>query len=202
MHLTPCTLRGAAVLLEPLAEERLPELTRAALSAPEVWAFIPYSMRDAADVQKVVGHMLELQRRGEAIPFATRLAPTGELVGGTSIRLVDGSVPSVEIGGTWILPPWQRTRVNTEAKLLQLTHSFEHLGCQRVELKTDIRNLRSQAAIQRIGASREGVLRSHMRRSDGSLRDSALFSIIASEWPALKERLRARLATPTSPAAA
>jgi N-acetyltransferase len=194
MHLTPCTLRGAAVWLEPLSAERLPELTRAALSAPEVWAFIPYRMRDAADVEKVLGHSLELQRRGEAIAFATRLAATAELVGGTSIRLVDGSVPSVEIGGTWILPRWQRTHVNTEAKLLQLTHGFEQLGCQRVELKTDIRNLRSQAAIQRIGASREGVLRSHMRRADGSLRDSALFSIIASEWPAIKERLRARVA--------
>jgi len=122
------------------------------------------------------------------------LAATGEIAGGTSIRVVDRALPSVEIGGTWILPAWQRTRVNTEAKLLMLGRCFESLGCERVELKTDIRNTRSQAAIARLGATREGVLRAHMRRADGSLRDSVLFSITAPEWPALRERLQARLA--------
>ncbi|WP_437894341.1 GNAT family N-acetyltransferase [Sorangium sp. So ce124] len=195
MHLTPSALRGEAVVLQPLSEDQLPEIKRAALSAPDVWRFIPYSMRDAADVEKVIRLALAMQSRGEAISFGTRLASTGELIGGTSIRCVDAALPSVEVGGTWIVPAWQRTRVNTEAKLLQLTHGFEQLGCQRIELKTDVRNLRSQAAIQRIGGTREGVLRSHMRRADGSLRDSVLFSILASEWAVVKERLLARLAS-------
>lgn len=195
MELTPVSLAGQAVSLEPLRPEHVPAVTRAALSAPEVWAHIPYAMRDAAEVERVLAHALDLQGRGAAVTFVTRIAPTGEVAGGTSVRLIDGSLPSVEIGGTWVLPPWQRTRVNTECKLLLLELCFERLGCWRVELKTDIRNTRSQAAIARLGATREGVLRSHMRRVDGSPRDSVLFSIIAGEWPPIRERLRARLAS-------
>jgi RimJ/RimL family protein N-acetyltransferase len=192
--LTPIVLTGQAVLLEPLGPAAFAAVTAAALSAPEIWTHIPYAMRDAAQVERVVSHALELQTRGDAVTFVTRLAATGELAGGTSLRLVDRGLPCVEIGGTWLLPAWQRTRVNTECKLLLLEHCFEALGCQRVELKTDIRNTRSQAAIARLGATREGVLRAHMRRVDGSARDSVLFSIIAPEWPGLRERLRARLA--------
>ena len=102
-------------------------------------------------------------------------------------------MPSVEIGGTWIVPRHQRTAVNSEAKLLQLTHCFDVLGCARVELKTDIRNERSRAAILRLGATQEGILRSHMRRADGSLRDSVLFSIVAGEWPSVRDRLQRAL---------
>jgi RimJ/RimL family protein N-acetyltransferase len=200
--LTPCTLTSAAVRLEPLSAELLPELTRAALSAPEVWTHVALPMRDAAQIEGTVKHALGLQRQGELAVFVTRLAASGALIGGTLLRLIDRAVPSVEIGGTWILPPWQRTFVNTEVKLLQLSHCFEQLGCQRVELKTDIRNQRSQAAIARLGASREGVLRSHMRRMDGSLRDSVLYSMLVSEWPEHRERLRARLAQGESAVAA
>ena len=123
----------------------------------------------------------------------TRLRDSGKIVGGSSILLIDPELPTVEIGFTWILPEWQRTHVNTEAKLVQLTHCFESLGSGRVELKTDIRNQRSRAAIARIGATEEGVLRAHRRRLDGSLRDSVLFSILASEWPVVRDALRARL---------
>jgi RimJ/RimL family protein N-acetyltransferase len=193
VDLTPAPLTGPAVLLEPLAPGHRAAVIAAALSAPEIWAHIPYPMRDASQVERALSHALGLQARGDAVTFVTRLAATGEIAGGTSIRVVDRALPSVEIGGTWLLPAWQRTRVNTEAKLLMLGHCFEGLCCERVELKTDIRNSRSQAAIARLGASREGVLRAHMRRTDGSLRDSVLFSIIAPEWPALRERLRARL---------
>jgi len=193
MQLIPQALVGTTVLLSPLSDEQLPELTRAALSAPEVWTHFPYRMGSVEDVARVAALALELQARGDALPFSTRLRQTGELIGGTTIRLVDRSVPSVEIGGTWIRPPWQRTRVNSEAKFLQLSHCFEQLGCQRVELKTDVLNLRSRAAIRRLGATEEGVLHSHMRRADGSLRDSVLFSIIAPDWPALRGRLQMRL---------
>jgi RimJ/RimL family protein N-acetyltransferase len=193
MQLLPHVLEGSTVLLSPLSDMQLPELTRVALSAPAVWTHIPWRMQDAAGVAQVAALALELQARGDAVTFSTRLRQTGNLIGGTTIRVVDRSVPSVEIGGTWILPEWQRTRVNSETKFLQLTHCFEQLGCQRVELKTDVLNLRSRAAIRRLGATEEGVLRSHMRRADGSLRDSVLFSIIAPDWPALRERLQARL---------
>jgi RimJ/RimL family protein N-acetyltransferase len=193
MQLTPHVLEGMTVLLSPLSEVQLPELTRAALSAPEVWTHIPWRMQDAGDVARVTALALELQARGDTVTFSTRLRQTGELIGGTTIRLVERTVPSVEIGGTWILPQWQRTRVNTEVKFLQLSHCFEQLGCERVELKTDVLNLRSRAAIRRLGATEEGVLHSHMRRADGSLRDSVLFSIIAPDWPALRVRLQSRL---------
>jgi RimJ/RimL family protein N-acetyltransferase len=196
MHLTPSTLDGRAVRLEPLSPVDLPELTRVALSVPEVWTHIPYPMRTTDDVARTLSHLLELSRRAEVLPFATRLRATGELVGGTSLRVVDSALPSIEIGGTWIVPAWQRTHVNTEAKLLQLRHCFERLGCARVELKTDVRNTRSRAAILRLGALEEGVLRSHMRRADGSLRDSCLFSILATEWPVVQTRLEARLVRP------
>jgi RimJ/RimL family protein N-acetyltransferase len=193
MILSPVPLEGHAVRLTPLDEAMLAELTSVALSAPSVWAHIPYRMATVDDVRRVAGQALALQVRGEIISFATRLCASGELIGGTTIRVVDAAVPSVEIGGTWIVPRHQRTNVNTEAKLLQLTHCFDGLGCARVELKTDILNERSRAAILRLGASQEGILRSHMRRADGSLRDSVLFSIVAREWPGVRQRLQQAL---------
>jgi Acetyltransferase (GNAT) domain len=111
----------------------------------------------------------------------------------TTYRDVDEQHRTLEIGGTWIGRPWWRTAINTEAKLLFLRHAFETLGANRVALKTDIRNKRSQAAIARLGAVREGVLRHQYIRRDGSLRDTVMYSIIPEEWPAVKARLRARL---------
>lgn len=194
MQLTPQILSGHGIRLEPLSESLLQEVTRVALSAPQIWTYIPYPMRDANDVARTLAMALALQGHGEALPLVTRLEHTGQIVGGTSLRLVDRGLPSVEIGGTWLVPDWQRSHVNTAAKLLQLAHCFEQLGCARVELKTDIDNARSRAAILRLGASQEGILRQHRRRADGSLSDSVLFSILPREWPALRERLAARLA--------
>ncbi len=194
MNLTPVPLTGLTVSLTPLTTADLPELTTVALSSPSIWEHIPYPVRTPADVAALLDMQLGLQSRGAAICFATRIAASGVMVGGTSIRMVDAHAPAVEIGGTWITPPHQRTRVNTEAKRLMLAHCFDTLGCARVELKTDERNLRSQAAIARIGAAREGVLRDHMRRTDGSLRSSVLFSMLQGEWPAAREKLDARLA--------
>jgi len=195
MRLEPLTLEGEVVRLTPLTAADLPELTRAMLSAPEVFQHIPFPIQTARHVQDVLESALQAQQEGTRVPFATRLSASGELVGSTSFYLTNPTVPTVEIGFTWILPAWQRSAVNTEAKLLQLRHCFDALGCQRVELKTDIRNLRSRAAIARLGAREEGTLRAHMRRADGSLRDTVMFSITASEWPEVRARLQQRLRT-------
>jgi RimJ/RimL family protein N-acetyltransferase len=194
MKLSPVVLEGPTLRLEPFSAAVLPALTEAALSDREIWKHIPFVVETPAHVAGLVDLAGAMAADGKAVSFATRLRGGGELVGSTTIFLVAPAVPSVEIGATWIVPRWQRTQVNTEAKRLMLAHCFETLGCARVELKTDARNLRSRAAIRRIGASEEGTLRSHMRRADGSLRDSVLFSIVAAEWPAVRARLDAMLA--------
>jgi RimJ/RimL family protein N-acetyltransferase len=195
MKLAPVTLEGATIRLEPVTEAHVPDMTVAALSAPEIWTHIPYRVRTAADVERLAAVGLELNRNGAGIAFATRHRATGHLVGGTIIRIVDARVPSVEIGSTWIVPEWQRTRVNTEAKFLQLRHCFEASGIVRVEFKTDVQNSKSRAAIARLGATEEGIFRRHMRREDGTLRDSVYFSIVDSDWPSIKARLESLLST-------
>lgn len=189
MDLTPVALEGAVVRLVPLTPDHAEALTAAALSDPSIWTYIPYPMATAADVGATLRLALALQQKGAAITHVTTLRATGEVIGSTSTRLVDPAVPSVEIGGTWIVPRWQRTGVNREAKRLQLAHCFDVLGCERVELRTDVRNLRSRTAMTRLGAKEEGVWRAHMRRADGTLRDSVYFSIVKSEWPAIRARL-------------
>jgi len=132
--------------------------------------------------------------RAIAFPFAQVDVASGRAVGVTTYRDVDERNRTLEVGGTWIGRPWWRTAINSEAKLLFLGHAFETLGANRVAIKTDIRNERSQAAIARLGAVREGVLRHQYIRRDGSLRDTVMYSIVPEEWPALKARLQARLA--------
>ena len=200
MSLTPVVLEGETVRLEPISQTMLPELTKAALSSRDIWTHIPYRVETAADVTGLVAFGEALLAEGKALTFATRLRSTGEIVGSSSYFLTAPAVPTIEIGGTWIVPRWQRTRVNTEAKRLMIAHCFEALGCARVELKTDARNSRSRAAIARIGAREEGTLRCHMRRADGTLRDSVYFSIVASEWPDVRARLDAMLVAYEQPA--
>ena len=118
---------------------------------------------------------------------------SGSVVGSTRFLNLDPAHRRVEIGSTWVAPPWQRTSVNTEAKYLMLRHAFETLGCIRVELKTDALNQRSRAAIRRLGALEEGTFRRHMITASGRVRDSVYYSILAEEWPAVRERLEARL---------
>jgi RimJ/RimL family protein N-acetyltransferase len=136
---------------------------------------------------------LELQRSGSALPFATIHSASGRPIGSTRFGNIVPEHKRVEIGWTWITPPFQRTAVNTEAKYLMLRYAFEELGCNRVELKTDALNARSRAAILRIGAKEEGTLRSHMVNADGTLRDTVYFSVIAPEWPQVAENLLAKL---------
>jgi RimJ/RimL family protein N-acetyltransferase len=194
MQLDPAVLQGSFVRLEPLTDRHIEALAAAALSDPAIWTHIPYPVRDRSDVDRILARARALQSARMAIVFATCAGPDRTVVGSTSIRVSDPDTPSVEIGGTWIVPRWQRTQVNTEAKLLQMTHCFEVLGVARTEWKTDARNARSRAAILRLGAVEEGTLRHHMRRHDGTMRDSVYFSILAGEWPAAKRRLEARLA--------
>jgi RimJ/RimL family protein N-acetyltransferase len=149
---------------------------------------------DAAGTAEVVADALAAHRRGERVPWVQRCAVTGAVVGTTSFYEVDPQRRSVAIGYTFLGRPWWRTGINTEAKLLLLTRAFDELGAVRVVWHTDIRNERSQRAIERLGASREGVLRMHKLRPDGSWRDTVQYSMTADEWPkaqvALRERLR------------
>jgi RimJ/RimL family protein N-acetyltransferase len=185
-------LHGPNVRLDMLEPDSLPEILCLAVAEPELWTHIPYPMRDAADVTRAVELMLALRARGEALPFTTRLTHSNELVGGTSIWFIDPKLPVVEIGGTWLRTSYQGTYVNTEAKLLQLGFCFDTLACARVELKTDERNAQSRNALSAIGATFEGIRRQHMRRADGSLRDSAVFSVVQHEWPRIRAHLTAR----------
>jgi RimJ/RimL family protein N-acetyltransferase len=185
----PVTLTGARVVLEPVAERHLADLLAAAQD-DLVWTWLLWPRpRSEADVAA----MLEGERR-IALPFAQIESATGRAVGITTYRDVDEQHRTLEIGGTWLGRPWWRTALNTEAKLLLLRHAFDTLGANRVALKTDIRNERSQAAIERLGAVREGVLRHQYIRPDGSLRDTVIYSIVPGEWPVIRARLEARLA--------
>ena len=191
--LHPVTLAGAHVRLVPLSLAQLPALCEVGLD-PELWRLSVTTIATPDDMRGYVAQALEWQAAGTALPFATTLAADGTVVGSTRLANYAPIDRRVEIGWTWIGRPWQRTAVNTEAKLLLLRHAFETLGCFRVELKTDALNARSRAAILGIGATEEGVLRRHMITDGGRLRDSVYFSILDDEWPAVRERLRERLA--------
>jgi len=185
----PVTLTGEHVILEPAADRHLPDLLAAAAD-PDVWTWMPWRRPTDADE---LAALLEGER-AIAYPFAQLDATSGRAVGITTYRDVDERNRTLEVGGTWIGRPWWRTAINTEAKLLFLGHAFETLGANRVAIKTDIRNERSQAAIERLGAVREGVVRHQYIRPDGTLRDTVLYSVVPEEWPAVRAHLRARLA--------
>ena len=185
----PVTLAGEHVRLEPAGEGHLADLV-AAGADPVVWAHLPWPQpRDRAAMRA----LLDAERR-VALPFAQIEVASGRAIGITTYRDVDERNRTLEIGGTRLGRPWWRSAINTEAKLLFLGHAFDVLRANRVAIKTDIRNERSQAAIARLGAVREGVLRHQMIRPDGSLRDTVLYSVLPEEWPAVREHLRARLA--------
>ncbi len=189
------TLDGSLVRLVPLALEHVDALCETGLD-PAIWRWMPARVRNHDAMQALVDQALEDQRAGTALPFATTLRATGEVVGST--RFMNIALPHrrVEIGGTWIAPAWQRTRINTEAKYLMLRHAFEEWKLLRVEFKTHALNARSRAAILRLGATEEGTLRKHIVQDDGSSRDSVYFSILDDEWPAVKARLEAALVSP------
>lgn len=184
----PVTLRGERVELRPLRLEDASALWQAGSDA-EIWRYMPVRMRDRGDMESAIRLALEEQRRGAQLPFLIRDLAADKPVGSTRLMDIDELNRAVEVGWTWLAQPAWRTAVNTECKLLLLTYSFESLGAVRVQLKTDLRNARSQRAIERLGAVREGVLRKHRLLPDGTYRDTVYYSIIEEEWPAAKERL-------------
>lgn len=189
---TPVALAGRHAALEPLAESHADEM-RAALAGSELAQAWYANVPDPAGVNAYIAAALAAQARGQALPFAVRDA-SGELVGSTRYYDLDAAVPRLSIGYTWYAPKAQRTGVNTEAKLLLLGHAFETLGCVAVAFETSWFNQASRAAIARLGAKQDGVLRGHRRHADGTVRDTVVFSIVDSEWPAVKSNLQYKLA--------
>jgi N-acetyltransferase len=197
MNLEPVVLEGRHVRLVPMTPEHVPALWRAA-NDPQIWGWTSSQVHSEDDMRRYVDSALRAQAQGTALPFVTTVAATGEVVGSTRLAEADAAHRRVEIGWTWLARAWQRTALNTEAKYLMLRHAFETLGCMRVELKTDVLNERSRAAILRIGARQEGILRKHMITEGGRVRDTVYFSVIDDEWPEVKARLEQMLAAPPS----
>jgi len=192
MNVAPVILEGSHVRLEPLAKAHLAGLVLVGLDE-ELWRWIPAPVRTTEEMGAYIDTALEEQKRGVSLPFALIEKATGRAIGSTRYGSIDRTHRRAEIGWTWVAREWQRTAVNTEAKYLLLRHAFETLGCIRVELKTDSLNERSRAAILRIGAQEEGTFRNHMITASGRIRHTAYFSIVDSEWPAVKARLESLL---------
>jgi N-acetyltransferase len=186
IDLRPVTLEGKLVRLEPLSEAHVPDLAEVGLE-PDIWRHMLYGNVDTeAKLLAFVRDLLGRQARATDLPFAAILRESGKAIGCTRYLNIDVANRGVEVGGTWYGHAYQRTGVNTECKYLLLTHAFETWECIRVQLKTDQNNVRSQAAIERIGAVKEGVLRNHMLRPDGTIRNSVIYSVIDREWPQVK----------------
>jgi RimJ/RimL family protein N-acetyltransferase len=189
--LRPVTLAGRHVRLEPLAREHVEGLQRAAADG-ELWKLWYTSVPAPEATAAYIDNALDWQAQGRALPFVVRDG-SGEVVGCTRFGNVDADNRRVEIGWTWYAQRMQRTALNTEAKLLLLTHAFETLACAAVEFRTSWFNHASRNAIARLGAKQDGVLRNHMRMADGTYRDTVVFSIIAGEWPMVKRHLQFKL---------
>ncbi len=188
----PVALEGQHVRLEPLAKAHLAGLAQVGLEE-ELWRWIPVPVRTVEEIATYIQTALQEQERGVSLPFALIEKATGRAIGSTRYGNIDRTHRRVEIGWTWVARGWQRTAVNTEAKYLLLKHAFETLACIRVELKTDSLNEKSRAAILRIGAREEGIFRNHMITASGRIRHTVYFSIVDSEWPAVKARLESLL---------
>jgi RimJ/RimL family protein N-acetyltransferase len=194
MNVEPVTLEGGFVRLEPLRFDHLPALCRVGLDE-SLWKWTANIVSGAEDLERYVRTALADQAAGIALPFVTIERKGNTVVGSTRFGNIDPVNRKTEIGWTWVAPAWQRTFVNTEAKLLMLTHAFEEWRCIRVELKTDANNQQSRAAMQRIGAREEGTLRNHMITETGRFRDSVYFSIIDTEWESVKADLASKLSS-------
>lgn len=189
----PVTLDGHGIRLEPLSPAHAGGLAAAAKDG-RLWELWFTSVPEPDAVAAYIETALAGQRAGHMLPWAVREIATGAIVGTTRYHDIVANIDRVEIGWTWYAASRQRTHVNTTCKLLLLTHAFESLGCRVVGLRTDNFNFRSQRAIEALGAKRDGVLRHHQARRDGTVRDSVMYSILASEWPDVKRHLALRLA--------
>jgi N-acetyltransferase len=188
----PVTLEGHGIKLEPLSPDHTDGLIAAATDG-KLWDLWFTSVPAPAETAKYIADALVGQREGHMLPWAVRDLTTDTIVGSTRYHDMVPSVDRVEIGYTWYSASRQRSHVNAACKLLLLTHAFETLGCQLVGFRTDNFNFRSQRAIEALGAKKDGVLRHHFRRRDGTVRDSVMYSILASEWPGVRRHLEWRL---------
>nr|BBH86711.1 N-acetyltransferase [Thermosporothrix sp. COM3] len=193
MNITPITLSGTYARLEPLHLDHVEALFDAAQDEA-IWTFLPEKAGQSLEsMQAWVKQALREQEEGTSLPFVIVSLQHDCIVGSTRYLDIDRVNRGLEIGWTWLNPLAQRTSINTECKYTLLRHAFETLGCIRVQLKTDVRNLQSQRAIERIGGIKEGILRQHRILSDGYRRDSVLYSILDTEWPHVKVKLEAKL---------
>lgn len=193
LEVKPIVLEGRFVRLEPMKEEHIPALAEIGVGQ-DFWDFMVYGdMNNEEDMRGWVNSILGRVKNGTDQPFVVTHLESGRIAGATRYLNIMPNDRGLEIGGTWYGLDFQRTAVNTECKYLLLRHAFETLGCIRVQLKTDSRNERSQKAIERIGAKKEGVLRNHMILPDRHIRHSVYYSIIDSEWPEVKMVLEGML---------
>ena len=188
----PTTLEGHGIRLEPLAPEHQDGL-RAAAADGRLWELWYTSVPEPNGVEAYVAAALTGQAEGHMLPWAVRELEGGTIVGTTRYHDILAEVDRVEIGYTWYGGSWQRTHVNSTCKLLLFQHAFETLGCQVVGLRTDNFNFTSQRAIEALGARKDGIIRHHAFRRDGTVRDSVMYSVLSSEWPDVKRHLELRL---------
>jgi N-acetyltransferase len=189
--LEPVTLRGAHARLEPLSHAHREELVEAVKDG-ELWKLWYTSVPKAEDMAKEIDRRLGLQSAGSMLPF-TVFDAEGVISGMTTYMNVDSANRRVEIGSTWYAKRVQRSALNTQCKLLLLSHAFDQLGCIAVEFRTHFFNHQSRRGIERLGAKQDGILRSHQIASNGTLRDTVVYSIIAAEWPTVKAHLNYQL---------
>lgn len=190
--LQPVVLEGHGVRLEPLAAAHEDGL-RAAASDGRLWELWFTSVPEAGKVDAYIAAALEGQQAGHMLPWVVRELASGNIIGSTRYHDVVPAVDRVEIGYTWYGKSWQRTHVNTACKLLLFQHAFEQVGCAVVGLRTDNFNFASQRAIERLGAKKDGVIRHHQARRDGTVRDSVMYSVLATEWSDVKRHLLLRM---------
>jgi RimJ/RimL family protein N-acetyltransferase len=192
MTLQPITLTGQQIRLEPLSTDHIPALVHAGLH-PELWRLQPAPIATEDDMRRYVQTALGDQQCGTGLPFVIVDSMTNQIVGSTRYMDIALQHFRLEIGATWLTPPYQRSRANTEAKLLLLSHAFENLGIKRVVFKTEVLNEQSRRALARIGAVEEGTFRQHLYTASGRARDMVYFAILGNEWPGVKAKLTARL---------
>lgn len=193
IKLHPTTLEGHGVLLEPLAQEHHDGLVAAA-SDGRLWELWFTSVPEPEQMHGYISQALAGQQQGHTLPWTVRDPTSDTIIGSTRYHDIVAEIDRVEIGYTWYGKRWQRSHVNTGCKLLLLGHAFDVLGCKVVGLRTDNFNFASQRAIEALGAKKDGVIRHHRARRDGTVRDTVIYSIVASEWPDVKRHLEMRLA--------
>lgn len=193
IKLHPITLEGHGVRLEPLVQEHHDGLVAAACDG-RLWELWFTSVPEPEQMQLYISQALAGQQEGHTLPWTVRDLTSGAIIGSTRYHDIVKEIDRVEIGYTWYAKRWQRSHVNTGCKLLLLGHAFDGLGCKVVGLRTDHFNFASQRAIEALGAKKDGVIRHHRSRRDGSVRDTVIYSIVASEWPDVKRHLEMRLA--------